>query len=192
MAKNISEVGIVTGQVVKDTHVLQLTDALRGDDAYNLHLSGNIQINTNFYPTGSGTAGQSLISDGLGNISFGAPTSTTASYVTSSNVDGPFGFDSVQTASYALTASYTTLISASYALTASHVTGLSNSRSVLPLDGLSSNYVISHNLSEKLIVLSAYDSLFEQVIPTKVKLVDENTVQVQFSKNFAGSVVVVK
>lgn len=192
MAKDISEVGIVTGQVVKDTQILQLTDALKGDHAYNLHLSGNIQINNTVYPTGSGNDGQSLISDGSGNVIFGFPLTDTASYVSSSNVDGPFGFNSVETASYALTASYTVVESASYALTASHVTGLGNSRSVLPLDGLSSNYVITHGLSEKLIVLSAYDSIFQQVIPTKVKLIDENTVQVQFSKNFAGSVVVVK
>ena len=49
-----------------------------------------------------------------------ASIATTASYVTSSNVDGPLGFDSVQSASFALTASY---VEGGFSTTASYVTG---------------------------------------------------------------------
>ena len=49
-----------------------------------------------------------------------ASIATTASYVTSSNVDGPLGFDSVQSASFALTASY---VEGGFSATASYVTG---------------------------------------------------------------------
>jgi hypothetical protein len=55
-----------------------------------------------------------------------ATIADTASYVESSNVDGPLGFDSVLSSSYSLTASYfdgevANAISASYAVTASYV-----------------------------------------------------------------------
>ena len=50
MARDISEAGIATGELVLANHVLQLTDAVRGDDAFNVHLTGGIQLNNNFYP----------------------------------------------------------------------------------------------------------------------------------------------
>lgn len=51
-----------------------------------------------------------------------ASIADTASYVTSSKVDGPFGFDSIQTASYAFDA-----VSASYAITSSFSTEITGS-----------------------------------------------------------------
>ena len=42
----------------------------------------------------------------MADMSSGSNSVATASYVSSSNVDGPYGFDSILTSSYALTASY--------------------------------------------------------------------------------------
>ena len=270
MAKNISEVGIATGEIVFATHVLQLTDALRGDEAYNLPVSGNISINGNLHPTGSGNADEVMITNGSGVLTFGVPNAATASYVTSSNVDGPFGFDSVLTASHAITASYVNFdstvkstfvnqtlvdvahnlksdevlvqaydtsgalplqiqptnvritddnnvrvtfsgnttgyivitrggfvqagnaassISASYALTASHVTGLTNNTVTFPIAGAAS-YTLSHNIGRKYVVVQAYNTLDEQVIPTLIRAVSTNDVLVQFTSVTDGNVVI--
>jgi len=267
MAKNISEVGIATGQTIFATHVLQITDALRGDDAYNLHLSGNIQINNNLHPTGSGNPDDIMISNGAGVLRLG-PNS--ASYVSSSNVDGPLGMDSVLSASYALTASYidevfterfdfvnqtsvianhnfgsediivqvydntgavpvmiqpstvqitdqdnatvtftapTTgyivitrggiltaglienAISASYAVTASHVVGITTQRYETTF-GPAISATFTHNLKNKYVVVSTYNTADQQIIPTRVEPKDENNVFVQFSSPTSGTVVV--
>ena len=274
MARNISEAGIATGELVLANHVLQLTDAMRGDDAFNLHMTGGIQINDNFYPSGSGSLGDSLVLTGPSRLTFGTPNALTASYISSSNVDGPFGLDSVLTASYAVSASFITdvkdtvrvdftsqtsvnvnhgfgtqnvlvqvydttganpvmidpsnvtttvtsddqitvafataqtgyvvvsrggftvagtiqnAVSASYAVTASHVVGISKQRYEVVLNGTSPTYTLTHNLNERLVVLSAYNPAFEQVIPTRVQSLDANNVSVAFTSNFSGSVVV--
>ena len=274
MAENISEAGIATGQLVLASQILQLTDAMRGDEAYNLHMTGGIQINDNFYPTGSGSLGDGLVLSEASRLTFGLPNANTASYISSSNVDGPFGMDSVATASFALTASYLTgvvetfrqdftaqtlvtvnhnfgtenvvvqtydttganpvqidpstvtttitsdnqittgfgapttgyvvvskggftvagtiqdAISASYALTASHVTGLSKQRYEAVLNNSSANYVLTHGLGQRLVVVAAYNPAFEQVIPTSVETLDANTVDIRFTTLFTGSVVV--
>jgi len=275
MARNISEAGIATGELVLANHVLQLTDAMRGDDAFNLHMTGGIQINDNFYPSGSGSLGDSLVLTSPSRLTFGTPNAITASYVSSSNVDGPFGMDSVLTASYAVSASFITdvkdtvrvdftsqtlvtvnhnfgtenvlvqvydttganpvmidpsnvtttvtsddqitvgfgtaqtgyvvvsrggftvagtiqnAISASYAVTASHVVGLSKQRYDQVLNGSAATYTLTHNLNERLVVLAAYNTSFEQIVPTRVQCLDANNVFVEFTSNFTGSVVVV-
>jgi hypothetical protein len=54
-------------------------------------------------------------------------TAETASYISSSNVDGPFGRNSILTSSYAVTASYVlNSLSSSYALTSSIATNATN------------------------------------------------------------------
>lgn len=64
---------------------------------------------------GSGATGQTS------SLAIISQTSDTASYVSSSNVDGPFGMDSIQTASYAVSASHVEFAdSSSYAVTSSH------------------------------------------------------------------------
>ena len=61
------------------------------------------------------------ITDQTASLEIIASTSDTASYVSSSNVDGPFGFDSIITSSYAVSASHVEFAdSASYSVTASH------------------------------------------------------------------------
>ena len=82
MAKNISEVGIVDGQIVYADQILQLTDALRGDDAYNINLSGSISINDVTYPsTDGGVSGSVLMTDGSGTAGFGLVQSVPLSII---------------------------------------------------------------------------------------------------------------
>ena len=143
MAKILSNAGIVTGLPVEAEHVSQSVNALTGAEAYDIRISGSLTVNNLKYPLVDGAAGQSLVTDGVGNITI-QPLDTvdTASYVTSSNVYGPFGADSIQTASYAPSSSLAdfaklasssffalqtlnaqTATSASYALTASYLIG---------------------------------------------------------------------
>lgn len=72
-----------------------------------VNIDGAFTASGLIYPTSDGTSNQVLTTDGQGNLSFGAAgTVETASYVSSSNVDGPLGMDSVLSSSYAVTASY--------------------------------------------------------------------------------------
>ena len=140
MAKILSNAGIVTGLPVEAKHVSQSVNALTGAEAYDIIISGSLIVNGLTYPYIDGTANQSLLTDGAGNITIRTlETVPTASFVSSSNVYGPYGFDSIQTASYSLTSSYAifanlassslfsinsqnanTATSSSYALTASY------------------------------------------------------------------------
>ena len=176
MARNIDETGIVTGNLVLANHVLQLTDALRGDDAFNLFPTGAIQINEHLFPTGSATAGQAIIADGSTQLIYGTPNAITASYVSSSNVDGPFGFNSV--------------ISASYALTASHID------EIFTVTESFSNQIsvnINHNFNTENVLIQAYEVLPGlrpvQVIPTQVTITDFDNVNVRFTSNTSGYLV---
>tara|TARA_B110000977_G_scaffold40028_1_gene53806 strand:+ start:1 stop:2319 length:2319 start_codon:yes stop_codon:yes gene_type:complete len=143
MAKILSNAGIVTGLPVEAEHVSQSVNALTAAEAYDIIISGSLTVNNLKYPIVDGAAGQSLLTDGAGNITIQPlETVNTASYVTSSNVYGPFGADSIQTASYAPSSSLAdfakvasssffalesqnaqTATSASYALTASYLEG---------------------------------------------------------------------
>jgi hypothetical protein len=118
-------------------------NALTAAEAYDINISGSLIVNNLKYPIVDGAAGQSLLTDGVGNITIQSiETVNTASYVTSSNVYGPFGADSIQTASYSFSSSLAvfsnqasssffaresqnaqTATSASYALTASYLEG---------------------------------------------------------------------
>ena len=140
MAKILSNAGIVTGLPVEAKHVSQSVNALTAAEAYDINISGSLIVNTLTYPYVDGTADQSLLTDGGGNITIRTlETVPTASFVTSSGVYGPYGSDSIQTASYSITSSYAlfaklassslfsinsqnanTATSASYALTASY------------------------------------------------------------------------
>ena len=140
MAKILSNAGIVTGLPVEAKHVSQSVNALTAAEAYDISISGSLVVNTLTYPYVDGTADQSLLTDGSGNITIRTlETVPTASFVTSSGVYGPYGSDSIQTASYSITSSYAlfaklassslfsinsqnanTATSASYALTASY------------------------------------------------------------------------
>lgn len=191
MAKKFTEAGIERGRIVQDEHVLQLTDALRGDDAFEVRLSGSIHIGDVLYASASGNDqfGQTLILDNSGptsSFSFGFPT---ASFITSSNVHGPFGTGSVESASYAGTASY--------AITALNV-DFEDIVSVTYADSLTDTVVpVTHLFESKDVVVQAYaaddtdPTQFLQVIPVEIRIVDDNTVNVTVSPSNNGGYVVV-
>lgn len=191
MARNIDETGIVDGQIVFADQVLQLTDALRGDDGFNLHLTGNIEINDVFYPKVDGaTSGSVLMTDAAGVTGFGLVQSVpTASFV--------------ETASFAHTASFLTgtIETASYAISASHAEFADVARTSLDtaitlytqsLAVGSLNYTINHNLGFDYPIVQVYDEAGELTVPKTVRTVNANTTFLSFSKPQNGVVVVKK
>jgi len=104
MAKLLSLSGILPGLPVEHYHVSQSIKAFRGLEAYDITVSGSMTINGITYPYVDGVSGSVLMTDGAGNATF-QPVFTSASYISSSNVDGPYGMDSIQTSSFAFTAS---------------------------------------------------------------------------------------
>ena len=191
MAKNISEVGIVDGQIVYANQILQLTDALRGDDAYNINLSGSISINDIAYPTTDGiVSGSVLMTDGSGTTGFGL-------------------VQSVPSASYALTSSHSVTsslainaidaVSSSYALTSSYAGFSDVARTSLDFQTTSYtsqftvsslNYTFNHNLNFKYVVVQAYNIDDVQIIPSEVRALDANNTFVRFSAPQNGTIVI--
>ena len=191
MARNISETGIANGELVLANQILQLTDALRGDDAFNLSPSGNFSINGVTYPAEDGaTSGSVLMTDGSGTTGFGIIKSVeTASFSTS--------------ASFALTASYvdTGAVTSSYAITASHAIFADVAR--ISLDQTARQYTASfttdaveytfnHNLSFKYVLVQAYNTSDEMIIPATIRLVDANNTFVRFANPQNGTIVIQK
>ena len=118
MAKVLSKTGVQTGQTIQAFHISQSVDAFTGLSAYNITISGGLTVNGYSFPTGDGIADQVMATDGSGNLTFQTlPLAATASFITSSGVKGPYGGDSITTASYAVSAShveFADLASASY------------------------------------------------------------------------------
>jgi len=191
MARDINETGIVDGQVVFADQVLQLTDALRGDDGFNLHITGNIQINDVFFPTGDGaTSGSVLMTDAAGVTGFGLVQSVpTASYAISAShaaiADVVVG--GIESASYAETASY-----AFFSEVARTSLDSINSTFTSSLSVSSLNYTINHNLGFKYVTVQVYNTADELVLPEVVRAVNDNTVFIRFSKPQNGVVVIQK
>ena len=191
MAKNINEVGIVDGQIVYADQILQLTDALRGDDAYNINVSGSISINDVTYPkTDGGVSGSVLMTDGSGTAGFGL-------------------VQSVPSSSYALTSSHAITsslalnaldaVSSSYALSSSYAGFSDVARTSLDFQTTtytsqftvsSLNYTFNHNLNFKYVVVQAYDTNDVQIIPSEVKALDVNNTFVRFADNQNGTIVI--
>jgi len=191
MAKNISESGIVDGQIVFANQILQITDALRGDDAYNINLTGSIGINGITYPTTDGaTSGSVLITDGAGVTGFGKVQSViSSSYAVS--------------ASHAQTAETFTgnIATASYAISASHANIADLARTSLDfVDATytasfsvsSFNYTFNHNLGFKYVLVQAYNTADEQIIPEVIRAIDKNNTFVKFSNKQNGVIVIQK
>lgn len=191
MAENISEVGIVDGDIVFADHVLQLTDALKGDEAYNLHLSGNVQINSVFYPQADGaTSGSVLMTDGAGVTGYGEVKSVpTASYAISAShsefADTLLG--SIDSASYAETASY-----AFFSEVARTSLDSINSTYTSSFTVSSLNYTFNHNLGFKYVIVQAYNTADQQIIPQEVTAIDGNNTFVRFSNPQNGVIVIQK
>jgi len=133
----------ITGSTIIDTTITGSTvldTTITGSTVIDTTITGSTIIDTVISSStlvdvvGSGSFSGSFAGDGsqLTNITAStAETAETASYITSSNVDGPRGFDSVLLASHALTASYLDgfIESASYAATASYLDGFIESAS---------------------------------------------------------------
>ena len=133
----------ITGSTIIDTTITGSTvldTTITGSTVIDTTITGSTIIDTVISSStlvdvvGSGSFSGSFVGDGsqLTNITAStAETAETASYITSSNVDGPRGFDSVLLASHALTASYLDgfIESASYAATASYLDGFIESAS---------------------------------------------------------------
>ena len=125
---------------------------------------------------GSGSFSGSFVGDGSQLTGITASIASTASYISSSNVDGPYGFDSIVSSSYAITASYALngsgdSISASYALTASYLTGLVESASfattasyVKMADAYKENFTnvtsitVAHNIGSSDVLVAVYET----------------------------------
>ena len=159
MAKNISEVGIIDGQIVYADQILQLTDALRGDDAYNINLTGSININGIEYPTvDGGVSGSVLMTDGSGTTGFGLVQSVpSSSYAISSShaVTSSLAINALDavSSSYALTSSY-----AGFSDVARTSLDFQTTTYVSAFTVSSVNYTFNHNLNFKYVVVQAYNT----------------------------------
>ena len=191
MAKNINEAGIVNGQIVYADQILQLTDALRGDDAYNINLTGSISINDVTYPTTDGiVSGSVLMTDGSGTTGFGLVQSVpSASYaISSSHAQTAESFTgNIESASYAVSASH-----AQMADVARTSLDSINSTYTSPFTVSSLNYTFNHNLNFKYVVVQAYNTADEQIIPEVIRALDANNTFVKFSNNQNGTIVIQK
>lgn len=108
-----------------------------------ISINGALTASGIIYPTADGTANQVLKTDGNGRLSFGLSSVDTSSYVSSSNIDGPLGMDSVESASFSLTASF---------ITGSNVYGPYGSNSIV-----SSSYALSSSYAIKNIITASAD-----------------------------------
>jgi len=191
MARNIDETGIVDGQIVFADQVLQLTDALRGDDGFNLHLTENIEINDVFYPKVDGaTSGSVLMTDGSGTTGFGLVQSVpSASYAVSAShasiADVVVG--GIESASYAETASYAHFAEVARTSLDTAVSLYTQSLTVGSL-----NYTINHNLNFEFPIVQVYDNVGELTLPETVRTINSNTTFIRFSKPQNGTVVIKK
>jgi len=210
MAKILSNTGIQTGRPVEAHHVSQSVNALTAAEAYDISISGSLTVNGIVYPIVDGVSGSVLQTDGAGTATFVENNAVSASYITSSRVFGPFGFDSIQTASYAFTASTAdfatdassslvsiralssdTATSASYALTASHVESTNSikfsfiNQTVIP---------VAHGLGSESIVVQVYEEVGAadpvMIIPDDVTVNSLDQVTVTLATPTSGYVVI--
>ena len=191
MAKNISEVGIVDGQIVYADQILQLTDALRGDDAYNINLTGSISINGVTYPQiDGGVSGSVLMTDGSGTAGFGLVQSVpSASYALSSShsITSSLAINALDavSSSYALTSSYAGFSDVARTSLDFQTTSYTSQFTVSSL-----NYTFNHNLNFKYVVVQAYNTDDVQIIPSEVRALDANNTFVRFSAPQNGTIVI--
>ena len=106
-----TQAGPSTGQTVSNKlfiHNAEGSPLICGDfSGREVNIDGALTASGLIYPTADGSANQVLTTDGSGKLSFSAAgTVETASYVSGSNVDGPLGMGTINTASFAVTASF--------------------------------------------------------------------------------------
>ena len=211
MAKILSNVGIVTGRPVEAHHVSQSVNALTAAEAYDVSISGSLVVNGITYPIFDGVSGSVLTTNGAGVATFVENNAVTASYISSSNVDGPHGFDSVLTSSYALTSSISDFAtdasasllstraltadsaeSASYALTASYVENINSEKFCFTNQ---TTVPVVHGIGSESVVVQAYQEnpitgLLELTLPDNIVIDSVNQVTVTFAVPTTGCITV--
>jgi hypothetical protein len=112
-----------------------------------------------------------------------AQTATTASFVTASNVYGPFGSNSIVSASFA-----TNAITASYALFAANGGGGGGGGATVTHTQLtaSTTWSFNHSLNTLTPLLQVYDLGYEQIIPNEIVSIDAFTSEIRFDYTQAG------
>lgn len=198
--KVLSKSGIVTGQPVEAHHVSQSVEALTGDGAFSLTISGSLTqlgaTSTAVFTNASGSFSGSFQGNGskLTDI-----TAATASYITSSNIDG-----AVPSASFALTASLATraidadlalsAISATTAETASFALNFPASPNTVKEEFTSSNSInVNHLLNSENVLVQVYEASGSEhrlINPSQVVIEDANNLRVELATNSTGYVVV--
>jgi hypothetical protein len=111
-----------------------------------------------------------------------AQTAATASFITASNVYGPFGSNSVVSASFA-----TNAITASYALFAANGGGGGGGSTVTHTQlTASTTWSFTHNLNTLTPLLQVYDLGYEQIIPNEIVSINAFTSEIRFDYTQAG------
>lgn len=135
---------------------------------------------------GSGVTGQTS------SLAIISQTSDTASYVSSSNVDGPFGMDSIVTSSYAVSASHAQ--TSSFAVSASHLIGLQHS--ITASFTAQTTFTANHNFDSEDVVVQVYQddaatgNIPTMIVPDTITLPNRNQATVTFAVATTGYVVV--
>ena len=120
MAKTFSNTGVTTGQPVLAAQVSQSFDAFTGAEDYDITISGSLELTGSLNISGSGHLSGSLnVLEGITGSILG--TASTASFVTGSDVYGPYNANSVISSSHAVTSALA--LDAETSSTASFVTG---------------------------------------------------------------------
>ena len=187
---------IAQNYTIESWHVSQSVDAFTGQEAYDVTISGSLNLAGSTL-TGS-TANITSITGSLLGTSSWATNALTVSYAlgASGSLTGSlFGTSSwAESASQALTASYVTgsiftstnpALSASYALTASYAAnagGTFNSTSSVIGNGLSSSFNINHGFNTRNLHITVYESSSngETVYPD-IRRINENTASIIFA-----------
>lgn len=107
-----------------------------------------------------------------------AENTLTASFVTSSNVYGPFGSDSV--------------LSASYALTASFALNVGDNGYIHTQASPSDTWIITHSLQTLVPLVQVYDSSYNQFIPSTVTALNANVVEITLANPETGYAIISK
>jgi hypothetical protein len=155
----ISTEGIVPGAIIKSEHVLRIINALNGVNINDIIISGS------FTASGSNTL------DGTFSLPFIPDNKILAT-------SGGFviGTDTAPTASYANTASF--------AITASYALNIGYNYTASFVD--SPTWVIHHGLDNRIVMIQAYNTNFQQIIPQTIELVDEDTAIITFPRPQSG------
>lgn len=128
----INKAGIGEGGLIQAEHITRIIDSLNETGSYTIVATGS--FTGSFTGNGSGLTGVT------------AGSSATASYVTSSAVDGPYGFDSILTASFAISASVAN--TASFATTASFAISASAASTASFVNTLNQTVIISGSVAQ--------------------------------------------